>query len=323
MSEDPPEPTRSGGWRSLAVRRLGDAERAVLDHLERQAEAEVLARRGGVALVESLRKGPGREAASGVAWGAFLGERPVGVLRLHLRPVRGSAGEARPPLATIDLLWVEPEARRRGVASRLLDHARTELGAGLRLEAPALPGDRAAKAFFESAGMRARLLVMAEPDERSTSAPVPVPGRERARPELSVGGIAIVDGRLLLVRRGHPPAEGMWSFPGGRVEAGEDLASALRREMAEETGLAVEPTALLGWAELIGPSAHHVVLDFLVEVRSGSLRPGDDASATCWATLAELRTLPLAPGIARFVAEHRAQLLAAGALEESTDRPNG
>ncbi|MCY7340529.1 MAG: NUDIX domain-containing protein, partial [Pseudonocardia sp.] len=62
-----------------------------------------------------------------------------------------------------------------------------------------------------------------------------------------VGGLAYDDaGRLLVVRRRDDPGRGLWSVPGGRVEAGESDAEALVREMAEETGLVVEPGELVG-----------------------------------------------------------------------------
>ena len=57
------------------------------------------------------------------------------------------------------------------------------------------------------------------------------------RPEVCVGAIAVRDGCVRLVRRGHGPAAGQWSVPGGRVEWGETLAGAVVREVAEETGL--------------------------------------------------------------------------------------
>ena len=46
-------------------------------------------------------------------------------------------------------------------------------------------------------------------------------------PELCVGAVVVDDDRLLLVRRGHGPAAGTWSIPGGRVERGETMAEAL------------------------------------------------------------------------------------------------
>jgi 8-oxo-dGTP diphosphatase len=60
--------------------------------------------------------------------------------------------------------------------------------------------------------------------------------------ELHVAVAVIRDGegRVLLTRRRADSHQGgLWEFPGGKVEDGEDLAAALRRELAEELGIAV------------------------------------------------------------------------------------
>jgi 8-oxo-dGTP diphosphatase len=62
-----------------------------------------------------------------------------------------------------------------------------------------------------------------------------------------VGAIVHDDsGRLLLVQRANPPSAGCWTIPGGRVEPGETDQAAVAREVAEETGLVVEPLQLVG-----------------------------------------------------------------------------
>jgi 8-oxo-dGTP diphosphatase len=129
-----------------------------------------------------------------------------------------------------------------------------------------------------------------------------------SRPELAVGAVAVDgEGRVLLVRRGHAPAQGRWSLPGGRVEAGERLADAVARELREETGLiALGVRGLLGVAELISPAAHFVVLNHAVDVDPAApLRPGSDATDAGWFDAADRASLHLAPGLEAWLADHR------------------
>jgi 8-oxo-dGTP diphosphatase len=123
-------------------------------------------------------------------------------------------------------------------------------------------------------------------------------------PEVCVGAVVVRDGALLLVRRGHGPAAGEWSVPGGRVEPGETLAEAVLRELEEETGLAGICGPFLGWVERISPEHHHVILDFEVVVLDGTAPvAGTDAASARYVPLHEVSELRLVEGLAEFLAE--------------------
>jgi 8-oxo-dGTP diphosphatase len=114
------------------------------------------------------------------------------------------------------------------------------------------------------------------------------------RPVLGVGAVIVRDGRVLLVRRGTEPLKGEWTLPGGMVELGETLREAVKRECAEETGLIVEPGAVVEVFEKIYPGEngrlrfHYVIVDFLCSVIGGELRAASDVDEVKWAADADL-----------------------------------
>jgi 8-oxo-dGTP diphosphatase len=102
------------------------------------------------------------------------------------------------------------------------------------------------------------------------------------RPYVGVGGVVLMGGRIVLIRRGKEPLRGRWVIPGGTVELGETLHEAVIREMHEETGLVVRPREVVLVFDRIqreGPavSYHYVVIDYLCDYLSGELRAGSDA----------------------------------------------
>jgi 8-oxo-dGTP diphosphatase len=120
-----------------------------------------------------------------------------------------------------------------------------------------------------------------------------------------VGAVALLDGRLLLIRRGHGPAAGEWSVPGGRVEAGELIAEAVVREVREETGLECVCGEFVGWVERVDGEHHFVILDFDVTVLDDR-EPvaGDDAAEAAWVDIDVVGDLRLVDGLAEFLHDH-------------------
>ena len=85
------------------------------------------------------------------------------------------------------------------------------------------------------------------------------------RPQLAVSAVIFRDGKVLLLKRAKSPGHGFWSLPGGRVEFGESLHTALAREVDEETGLKIDIVALAGWREVLpgaGGGGHYLIMSF-------------------------------------------------------------
>ena len=119
-------------------------------------------------------------------------------------------------------------------------------------------------------------------------------------PLVGVGAIIIEGGRVVLVKRAHPPLQAEWSIPGGVLEVGELVREAAVREACEETGLIVEPGELLGVYDRVLRNAekcvqyHYVLIDFLCRRVAGDLAAASDAAEVRWFTQEELPEMRLA-----------------------------
>jgi ADP-ribose pyrophosphatase YjhB (NUDIX family) len=86
-------------------------------------------------------------------------------------------------------------------------------------------------------------------------------------PKVVAVTIPVRAGRILLARRAIEPAHGLWTFPGGYVDWGEEVAAAARREMREEVGLDLAPAGLVGIYSY--PAAPVVIVAYHVTVPEG------------------------------------------------------
>jgi ADP-ribose pyrophosphatase YjhB (NUDIX family) len=135
-----------------------------------------------------------------------------------------------------------------------------------------------------------------------------------SRPIVGIGVVVLRPGSVLLVRRGRPPNEGGWSLPGGAQELGETAEQAARRELLEETGLAVGDLLLAAHADAIhrDPDGrvryHYTILDFTARWRSDEPVAGSDVLAVAWAGFEQFDEFELQGSARRVVATARALL---------------
>ena len=134
------------------------------------------------------------------------------------------------------------------------------------------------------------------------------------RPYLAVSAAIMRDGKVLVVRRARKPALNLYTLPGGAVEAGETLSDAVKREVREETQLAIDPVALAGHREVITHDAqgrverHFVILCFAGRWLAGEPVLNEELDDARWLAPSELQGLKTTDGLAEIVAAAAAKL---------------
>jgi 8-oxo-dGTP diphosphatase len=129
-----------------------------------------------------------------------------------------------------------------------------------------------------------------------------------AMPILAVSAAIIRDHKVLIVRRARPPANGLYTLPGGGVEVGETLMEAVQREILEETALTIKPIGIAGYCEAIGRDPdgrverHFVILPFAARWIAGDPSLNEELSEAMWLEPCQLAALKTTSGLAEIVA---------------------
>ena len=132
----------------------------------------------------------------------------------------------------------------------------------------------------------------------------PIPAQ---RPQLAVSVAIFREIRglrqFLIVRRANPPAKGLYTLPGGRVEFGETLHEAVTREIIEETALDIDIVGLAGYREMImhEHQRHFVILSFAARWRSGEVVLNDELNDFRWIEPDGLRSFETTEGLAGII----------------------
>jgi ADP-ribose pyrophosphatase len=135
-------------------------------------------------------------------------------------------------------------------------------------------------------------------------------GAYPTRPRVAVGAIVFKENNVLLVLRGKPPSQNLWSIPGGSVKLGETLQKAAEREIREETGLNIRAREPIYTFDVVDRDEngtvryHYVIVDLLADYVGGTLRPGDDALDVRWVSPKALKKMKVSEATRKLLNNH-------------------
>lgn len=120
---------------------------------------------------------------------------------------------------------------------------------------------------------------------------------------LAVSVIIREGDKFLLVERANEPGRGSFAFPGGKVESGEALDEAIKRELWEETALTLLNAELFDVLEVSGASGRYLLHVYLAHSIDGIPKAGDDAAGFGWYSAEEMRALTMPQSVRDMVAK--------------------
>jgi 8-oxo-dGTP pyrophosphatase MutT (NUDIX family)/GNAT superfamily N-acetyltransferase len=239
---------------------------------------------------------------------AFLGETGFSRMGFFVRNaaneiVAGLVGTTYAGWLFVAELWVHADLRRRGIGSELLDMAErraVQLGChSAMLDTFSFQGP----AFYPRFGYRAYGTLDYPPDHkriffRKRLAPDRPASFEKLYP-VSVKGVLFEENRVVLLENERDE----WELPGGKLEAGEELAACLVREVAEELGVAVAIADILdSWVYQVLPRREVLIVTYGVRrAASGSMRVSAEHRRLGLFALGELDNLPMPEGYRRSI----------------------
>jgi 8-oxo-dGTP diphosphatase len=134
-------------------------------------------------------------------------------------------------------------------------------------------------------------------------------------PIVGVGAVIVSENKILLEKRKNEPSKGKWTIPGGLVELGENLESAVMREAREETSLEVDNPRLLDVVDNVDlddsgkVKYHFVIVDYLVTAKYvEDLKAASDAEDLKWVPFNEVETYDLTRSFRDFFKRNRKRL---------------
>ncbi|MBP6819245.1 NUDIX hydrolase [Ferrovibrio sp. MS7] len=138
-----------------------------------------------------------------------------------------------------------------------------------------------------------------------------MPREYPSAPIVGLGAVVWHEGKVLMIRRGQPPRQGLWSLPGGGQLLGETVEQGIRRELLEETGVEIDLLGLVAVIDSVQRDTegrvlyHYTIIDYAARWRSGDTVAGDDAAEAAWFTPKELEELDLWEETLRVVEQSR------------------